>query len=90
MLDRAKRLAAHHLRRDPATQQIFYSPHPTELRFVEVTPSVYGEAEPVDIYPLPSYEGCRVYCALLSPWEWQVFETGALKMPPDWEELIKL
>ncbi len=96
--DRAKKnafavkLAAEHQRRDSGTR-CYLSPHETEIRLVEVTPSVASSrdysVEPPVLAPmfamfLPWVLEYTTHLVLLSEEEWTAYEAGTLPLPEGW------
>lgn len=88
--DTARRLADAHRKEDPDTERVLLSPSPTEIRLVEVSPSV-ASATPPAVMPFrfvaQPEQGVHFpsVVILLSPDEWALVENGSLQLPDGWD-----
>jgi hypothetical protein len=86
----AKMLAAEHFDDDPNIVEVFWAPHPTEVRLVEVTSSVSdkGEVLPFRFTADPPDVPYQSVVVLLSPSDWQ--RRGDLDWPEGFENLERV
>jgi hypothetical protein len=88
----AVKLAAEHLRKDPETR-VYLSPHESEIRLVEVSPSVTSSRDytvnppvlgPMFSMFLPWVLEYVTHLVLLSEEEWSAYVAGTLPLPEGW------
>lgn len=86
----ARKLAKAHKENDPDLKSVYLAKDPKEIevRLIEVTASVAttGEVLPCSYRPDPK-EGIPLpsVVILLSPAEWEQYDSGKMKLPEGWE-----
>jgi hypothetical protein len=90
VVEQARILAKLHIKLDSAITNIWVSPHPEEIRLVEVTnmTSFSGEVYPFTYAPAPEMGlTLPTSLVLLHPREWEMVEKGELSLPAGWREV---
>lgn len=87
-IDLARAVAAHDRDEDPGIAQIFYFPHPDELRLLEVCPSWPDSLGPSiwNAYnSTPEHGAYRSSTLLMGPSIWQAAQQGVWPLPQGWD-----